>query len=224
MVYIGEFVTRNCSYCQRDLPWASFYVDRRNIMSSRCKECHGKRLQACAVCGREFEGKSHRRFCSDACRKQARPQTFKICLHCKRRFGPVDRLNRQYCSMACKHEAQRTGRTSVRKGIPEARRAWGLVAYHLKTGKLKKADACEACGTTERRLKASHSDYSRPRDVRWLCKSCHAKEDCANPKNATVRIALEPKGRWEEFTGRKAERIAAALSRVEVESEAEVTA
>ncbi len=33
---------------------------------------------------------------------------------------------------------------------------------------------CEVCSKTEN-IDAHHTDYSKPLDVRWLCKSCHIK-------------------------------------------------
>ena len=205
MVYIGKFLMKTCSYCLEELPREDFYIDRRYVMSSRCKSCHGISIRTCTVCGTKFQGRFNISYCSDACRKQARPQTFKVCLQCKKRFGPVNHLTRKYCSVACSRAARRTGIKIIHKGIPEARKAWSLVAYHLKAGKLKKPDACEVCGTKDKRLEASHSDYSRPLDVRWLCKSCHAKEDCANPKNATVRIFLKSDDKRKESSGRRVE-------------------
>ena len=37
---------------------------------------------------------------------------------------------------------------------------------------------CENCGATEK-LSRHHDDYSKPKDVRVLCKDCHPKADQA---------------------------------------------
>lgn len=50
------------------------------------------------------------------------------------------------------------------------RRAHSAVAYAVRTGKLVRSP-CERCG--EERTEAHHDDYSKPLDVRWLCKRCH---------------------------------------------------
>lgn len=42
----------------------------------------------------------------------------------------------------------------------------------IKQGRLVKKP-CEICG--EKIAEAHHDDYSKPLDVRWLCKKCHAK-------------------------------------------------
>jgi ribosomal protein S27AE len=41
----------------------------------------------------------------------------------------------------------------------------------LRIGTLKKKP-CEICGSLK--TEAHHDDYSKPLDVRWLCKDCHA--------------------------------------------------
>ena len=44
--------------------------------------------------------------------------------------------------------------------------------YHaLKTGRIKKQD-CEVCGL---KAQAHHEDYSKPLDVKWLCRKHHAE-------------------------------------------------
>jgi hypothetical protein len=52
----------------------------------------------------------------------------------------------------------------------------------LKRGQITKPVMCEACGAGDRRIEAAHHDYSRPLDVRWLCKPCHGRWDRAEPK------------------------------------------
>ena len=44
----------------------------------------------------------------------------------------------------------------------------------LKSGKMKRADRCEECGS-DHRVEAHHDDYLKIYDVRWLCSACHNK-------------------------------------------------
>jgi len=54
------------------------------------------------------------------------------------------------------------------------------VAEAVADGRLSYPDACDLCGGVQatmisRAIEAHHEDYSRPLDVLWLCKSCHAR-------------------------------------------------
>src|SRR4051794_27601008 len=53
------------------------------------------------------------------------------------------------------------------KKNPEKHRAHTAVARAIADGRLTKG-ACEVCG--EERADAHHDDYSKPLDVRWLCR------------------------------------------------------
>jgi NADH:ubiquinone oxidoreductase subunit len=52
---------------------------------------------------------------------------------------------------------------------------------HLKVkmaiikGILSRPEACSSCGQ-EGIIEAHHEDYSKPLEVKWLCKKCHTKE------------------------------------------------
>lgn len=50
------------------------------------------------------------------------------------------------------------------------------VRQALKTGVLRRPDACEHCGQGGREIVAHHHDYTKPTDVTWLCQSCHRHE------------------------------------------------
>lgn len=54
---------------------------------------------------------------------------------------------------------------------PERRRATGLVTTAIWQGRLTR-QPCEVCGATKR-VDAHHDDYTKPLEVRWLCKSHH---------------------------------------------------
>lgn len=60
------------------------------------------------------------------------------------------------------------------------RSACYAVRNALRSGKLVRPKCCESCGgkeTFNKRgyslLEAHHDDYSKPLEVRWLCKTCH---------------------------------------------------
>jgi hypothetical protein len=57
---------------------------------------------------------------------------------------------------------------------PRGRPAHRLVHLALRSGRLVKPVSCDGCGL-ERRLEAHHEDYSKPLEVRWLCRSCHRR-------------------------------------------------
>ena len=68
-----------------------------------------------------------------------------------------------------------------RQRNPEKARAHTKVAYALKKGKLKKQD-CH-CG---RPGEAHHDDYSKPLEVRWLCRQHHREWHRAHPEVETM--------------------------------------
>lgn len=76
-------------------------------------------------------------------------------------------------------------------------RARARCAYAIKTGKLVRLP-CEGCG--EAKSEAHHDDYSKPLEVKWLCRSCHAaahrKSHCAKGHLLTEQnIRAGPSGR-----------------------------
>ena len=64
-------------------------------------------------------------------------------------------------------------RWRYRNTNPDKYKATNAVNNALRDGRLKKAAACEACGSTNK-LHGHHEDYSKPLDVMWLCPVCHA--------------------------------------------------
>lgn len=97
----------------------------------------------------------------------------------------------KYCSRECYSADRRTNnqnnpnwkdgsgvtnydcQVAYRKRFPERRNARDRVYYAIKTGKLNRLP-CYKCGN--KKSEAHHEDYSKPLDVKWLCKKCHSKE------------------------------------------------
>ena len=82
------------------------------------------------------------------------------------------------CRSAWQREYNRTrrGRENHKKSVkslmdkhPERRRAYYQVFKALKTGELTK-EPCKNCGNIK--SQAIHTSYSRPLDVKWLCRRC----------------------------------------------------
>jgi hypothetical protein len=74
------------------------------------------------------------------------------------------------------HARRRAAVYAWRKRNLEKTRAHSRVARAIKKGTLVRPDTCERCGE-ECRPEASHDDYSKPLEVEWLCRLCHARKD-----------------------------------------------
>jgi len=59
--------------------------------------------------------------------------------------------------------------------------AGNAVRAAIKRGALVKPDTCQECGGPGP-IEAAHHDYSRPLEVRWLCRFCHRRWDAAEAK------------------------------------------
>lgn len=80
----------------------------------------------------------------------------------------------------------RTWRQAHPDWVKALTRASNKVRYALKTGRLVRADACQWCGSGDRKIAGAHWDYDRPLDVVWLCYPCHTRWDAADPKLAKL--------------------------------------
>ena len=70
-----------------------------------------------------------------------------------------------------------------------ARNAHAMVRDHIRRGKIVRPDSCEECGSSDYGIEAAHADYTRPLDVRWLCRRCHRTWDQRDPKMARLNQA-----------------------------------
>lgn len=71
-------------------------------------------------------------------------------------------------------ELQKQVSDEWQRSYPFAVKAKWKVKQAIEKGLIKKANRCEICGS-KGKIEAHHSDYRKPIDVNWLCKSCHKK-------------------------------------------------
>lgn len=55
---------------------------------------------------------------------------------------------------------------------PERVKARDILNKAIRAGKIRRPDICPKCNK-KRKVHAHHKDYSKPLDVKWLCRSCH---------------------------------------------------
>jgi hypothetical protein len=90
---------------------------------------------------------------------------------CSRCGGPQDRQGQRYCR-ACHAAYMRENRPAYSELSPEERakgNARSMARVYQRRGKIV-PQPCEQCGAPAQK---HHDDYSRPLDVRWLCRKHH---------------------------------------------------
>lgn len=74
---------------------------------------------------------------------------------------------------------RRQGKAYVKRDpCLEKERARDVLKKAVRHGRIVKPACCEECGkpTPKRSLEGHHSDYTKPFQVRWLCRPCHGKQ------------------------------------------------
>lgn len=110
-------------------------------------EMAGGRLNKCKTCAKK-DSRENYRSNLDRCRKYE-----------KTRVRPPG-----YSTRASRLHRQKN---------PEKYKARTAVNNALRDGRLKK----EPCRCGEVKVQAHHDDYSKPLDVRWVCRRCHWVEE-----------------------------------------------
>lgn len=113
--------------------------------------CPSSRDQRYGKCKECWKAASHRNYVSNLEARRAR--------------------QRQYQRTPEGKETSANSRKAYRKRYPEKRIAHALVNRAVLCGRLHK-QPCEMCGSAVS-VEAHHPDYSKPLDVRWLCRPCH---------------------------------------------------
>ena len=137
-------------------------------------------VMRCSDCGQIVGSKTH------LCARAPLDSETAVCGQCGARGGsetfPVRRGRLKSPCRECQRKYRRGKRKD--KSDPARTNRWRAKHRHknnaqqklrhaVKTGKLER-QPCEKCGNPK--SEAHHADYSKPLDVKWLCRQCHAKE------------------------------------------------
>lgn len=79
---------------------------------------------------------------------------------------------KRYCTDPIQRKRNEDMYRSERK-YPEKKAARIILNAYISMGKIVKPNSCEMC-LKKIRVEGHHEDYSKPLEVKWVCKRCHA--------------------------------------------------
>jgi len=151
---------QGCTRCGEAKGYDDFYKDRRSLtgLRSECRVCTEKKIKEWREANpdrrKAIDKTSKARFTDEAKREW------------NKRYGKKNRA------------ALSTRIRNYRKTHPERAKANSRVRYAIQNGHMTRPDSCQSCGK-EGRVEGSHTDYSKPLGVEWLCTKCHRRKDNA---------------------------------------------
>jgi hypothetical protein len=83
-------------------------------------------------------------------------------------------------------EAARIAEVKRASSHGEERKARRTVGNAVRGGRLVRPKVCSRCRESDK-IEAHHEDYSKPLEVTWLCKKCHAKTWTKERKDLPAR-------------------------------------
>lgn len=144
-----------CTYCNTEKDRSAFHVRRKSAdgLALICKDC--KRIAEAA----------YRRTPTGQAAKRAQYE---------REKASGRSLERRRAWQATGRHLEGLRRTSAthRQRHPEKVTARSALNHAIRDGRLSR-QPCEVCGGA---AQAHHHDYSKPLEVRWLCRAHHAEE------------------------------------------------
>jgi hypothetical protein len=141
---------KRCTKCDLKKELVYFYKSNKTLdgYHNSCKECWKVRRHE-----RYFENR-------DKVRKQCRIYYI---------------LHSDHLKAKSKRQKKTIGQLHMyRAKNPEKYKARYVVSNSLKRGIITKKDKCEICNSKQK-LQAHHRDYTKPLEVLWVCRNCHAK-------------------------------------------------
>lgn len=145
-----------CVGCHKSLPPTAFYKEKsKRGHTYYCRECLKKTRKIWRI---------EKRNEIEKCRVAYLPQH---ALNMRRYRQNDPEKHRKYMRKYFQLHPERRIEKS-----PEQNRTHNLFKSALRSGKLRRAEICEKCGSGEK-IEGHHCDYSKPLEVIWLCQKCH---------------------------------------------------
>ncbi|MAH45379.1 hypothetical protein CMI37_06095 [Candidatus Pacearchaeota archaeon] len=188
------------------------------ILDSIGETRHKRQVKAlrhrCPVC--EIPISRNAKHCKEhSVKRQERKEGFNyLCRSCSQ-YKPLEQFaksNRHFSGyetrcLICKAEWQRrynqtrkgkeshlkANRRSSRK-YPERVRAYYQVYKSVRSGNLVPAEQCEERGCRDTNVRASHTDYNKPLEVRWLCALHTRRTDTPRVSHVSSKLETQFRG------------------------------
>ena len=151
----------------------------------------------CKVCGRTKAISQFDLF------DRERDYRSRVCKSCRRAHqrSPKYRARRAADYRRWRQERPKVVAANLRRYAerhPERARARSDFRYAVRTGRIQRPDACALCGAIGP-VDGHHSDYTKPLQPTWLCRSCHLKVHSAmRLLEATAKKATHDEGNDDE--------------------------
>lgn len=154
---------KRCGKCEEEKPLNLFYRNSRSSdgRQSHCKVCDDARKKRWIKANMERHEEFTRRW------KKNNPEA-QAAIHKRSRRKQLER-DPAFAVKAVERHRQRH---------PDKDRARRAVQRAVREGKLSKPECCERCKgqAAPRDLHGHHDDYSKPLEIKWLCRTCHKLE------------------------------------------------
>lgn len=144
-----------CRVCNCEKDESEFYKSNKHV----CKECIRERVKANRTRKIEYYREYDRKRGSSPERIQKRRE-YKERL----RLEDPEKYDKIFNGI----------RKNFREKYPEKVKANGIIDDMLRYGKLERPDKCSICGVMCK-PQAHHPDYSKPKEIIWVCVKCHSK-------------------------------------------------
>lgn len=176
---------KKCKKCGEVKPETEFFKKRKTSLEGTCKECKKKRLQE----RKELDPKKFlekERLRSEERRKTSVWKEWRKDYEKRNRKNISERARKYYETNEKAREKARIWQTENRKKLTKCIRdhhkrnpfkhaARVFVGAAIKEGILIRPLQCEKCMKICK-PEGHHDDYTKPLNVRWLCRSCHGYE------------------------------------------------
>jgi len=142
-----------CPQCKIEKPIDEFYIRKGSGRhSSYCRVCSSKR-------GKDYYVKNKAR-CKELAKAYYENNIDKMRLY-KKKWAEENKDRRRELWM--EYHWRNPHKTYARQAL----------YYEVKCGRIKRPLHCSECGCSSLKIEGHHDDYSKPLDVRWLCRDCH---------------------------------------------------